>query len=82
MQQAQISISYLEIESRKPLGTGTYYFKAVPVPPFHYSCWAATPNYPMYTSLLSITEPYHYYPSISRVYAGPLLLQNDSYDLI
>ncbi len=27
----------------------------------------ATPNYPMYTSLLSITEPHHHYLSISSV---------------
>jgi hypothetical protein len=50
-------------------------------PAIHYCCWAATPNYPMCTSLISITEPYHYYyPSISSVLRSLCFFRNDSYD--
>ena len=62
-------ISYLETVNH--FGTGTYCLIAVPVLPFHYCCWAATPNYPMYTSLISIAEPYHHYPNMSSVLRRP-----------
>ena len=66
---------YIDVQGRRG---NTYYFIAVPVPPFHYCCWAATPNYPMYTSLLSITEPYHHYPSISSVLRRTFTIINNA----